>query len=61
MDLLVKAGELEYSIRIQEQSRLVQRRLDLPLPLASDVSIASVSEGDGCAIVQVCFLIRIRL
>ncbi len=53
MELLVDAGEFEYSIRIREQDRLVQRRIDLPLPLPSQVQIFSVSEGSGCTIVQV--------
>lgn len=53
MEMVVVAGEFEKQFRMKEEDRLVQRRIDLPLPLASSVSLDSVGEGNGCAIVQV--------
>lgn len=53
MEMHIKAGEFENHIRIQEFDRLVQRRVDLPLP-TSEVSIDTVGEGHGCIVLQVC-------
>jgi hypothetical protein len=53
MRMLVTAADMERTFRIVQEDRLVQRRIDLPLPLAPSVSIDSVGEGGGCAIVQV--------
>lgn len=53
MELLVTAGEFEHYVRIREQDRLVQRRIDLPLPLNPQVNIDTVGEGNGCVILQV--------
>ena len=47
MRMLVTAADLERTFRIVQEDRLVQRRIDLPLPLAPSVSIDSVGEGDG--------------
>jgi len=51
------AGAFSRSVHIKESDRLVQRRIDLPLPLASTVEIDSAAgEGSsGCAILQVGF------
>ena len=52
------AGAFSRSVHIKESDRLVQRRIDLPLPLASTVEIDSAAgEGSGCAILQVVFFI----
>lgn len=53
MEILVTAGEFENYARIREQDRLVQRRIDLPSPLATEVHIDTVGEGSGCAVLQV--------
>lgn len=53
MEVLVTAGEFQNYIRIREQDRLVQRRIDLPTPLASEIKIAATGEGNGCVILQV--------
>lgn len=53
MELLVTTGEFEHYIRIREQDRLVQRRIDLPLPLHPEVNIDTVGEGNGCVVLQV--------
>jgi len=61
MKVLVTAGAFSNSVQIKESDRLVQRRIDLPLPLASAVKIDSVGEGSGCAILQVhLFLFEMR-
>ena len=57
MEMVVVAGEFDHYIRIREADRLVQRRIDLPLPLEPSVSIDTVGQGNGCAIVQVCYLL----
>ena len=57
MKVLVTAGSFSNSVQIKESDRLVQRRIDLPLPLASAVEIDSAgSEGSGCAILQELFM-----
>ena len=53
MEIQIRAGEYEKSFRIKENDRLVQRRVDLPSPLATNVEIDSVGQGKGCAILQV--------
>lgn len=53
MEILVTAGEFENYARIREHDRLVQRRIDLPSPLATEVHIATVGDGTGCAVLQV--------
>ena len=53
MEILVRADDYEKSFKIKENDRLVQRRVDLPSPLAATVEIDSVGEGKGCAILQV--------
>lgn len=53
MEILVTAGEFEQYVRIREHDRLVQRRIDLPTPLASDVNIDTVGDGSGCTVLQV--------
>ena len=55
MKVLVTAGSFSNFVQIKESDRLVQRRIDLPLPLASTVKIDSVGGGTGCAILQVNF------
>ena len=57
MKVLVTAGSFSNLVQIKESDRLVQRRIDLPLPLASAVEIDSVGEGSGCAILQVHFFL----
>lgn len=53
MKVVVTADEFSAHFNIKESDRLVQRRIDLPLPMASIVEIDSVGEGEGCAIIQV--------
>ena len=53
MKVLVTAGSFSNFVQIKESDRLVQRRIDLPLPLAPAVKIDSVGEGSGCTILQV--------
>ncbi len=53
MEILVTAGEFEQYVRIREHDRLVQRRIDLPTPLASEVGIDTVGDGSGCSVLQV--------
>jgi hypothetical protein len=53
MEILVTAGEFENYARIREHDRLVQRRIDLPTPLATEVHVDTVGEGSGCAVLQV--------
>lgn len=53
MEILVTAGVYENYVRIREHDRLVQRRIDLPSPLATEVHIDTVGEGSGCAVLQV--------
>lgn len=55
MKVLITAGAFSHSLQIKESDRLVQRRIDLPLPLAPTVEIDSVGEGSGCAVLQVRF------
>ena len=55
MKMLLTAGDFEREIRVEQADRLGQRRVDLPLPLASSASLDSVGEGNGCAVVQVRF------
>lgn len=61
MEILFIAGDLEHAVHIREQDRLLQRRIDLPLPLAANVNVSSVGEGNGCAMVQVWLTIRFRV
>ena len=61
MKVTVNAGEFDGVFVITEGDRLVQRRIDLPSPLALNVEIDSVGEGEGCAILQVCLLYFINL
>lgn len=53
MEILVAAGEFENYARIREHDRLVQRRIDLPSPLATEVHIDTVGDASGCAVLQV--------
>ena len=55
MKVTVNAEEFSAGFQMTESDRLVQRRIDLPSPLASSVEIDSVGEGEGCAIIQVRF------
>jgi hypothetical protein len=59
MEILVTAGEFENYARIREHDRLVQRRIDLPSPLATEVHIDTVGDGSGCAVLQVCHYISV--
>jgi len=52
MEMVVVAGEFEQNVVIKEADRLVQRRIDLAPPLPSSVTVDSVGQGNGCAIVQ---------
>lgn len=61
MELLVTAGEFENYIRIREHDRLVQRRIDLPLPLNPQVHIDTVGEGSGCVVLQVCYSLSLHI
>ena len=51
MNVFAETFARNFSIR--EKDRLVQRRVDLPLPLASDVTINSSTGRSGCATIQV--------
>ena len=50
---MITADDFEDSIRIQEHNRLIQRRIDLPSPLPSEIKIDTVGDGNGCVILQV--------
>lgn len=53
MKIQIATGKFERSVRVKEKDRLVQRRIELPLPLAPSVAITSIDKSNGCAIVQV--------
>jgi len=55
----ITADDFEDSIRIQEHNRLVQRRIDLPSPLASEIKIDAIGDGNGCVILQVFYVMSI--
>lgn len=60
MEILVTAGVYENYVRIRELDRLVQRRIDLPSPLATEVHIDTVGEGSGCAVLQATLRYNVR-
>ena len=53
MKIQIATGKFERSVRVKEKDRLVQRRIELPLPLAPSVAITSIDKSNGCVIVQV--------
>ena len=53
VEVVITADDFEDSIRIQEHNQLVQRRIDLPSPLASEIKIDTIGDGNGCVILQV--------
>ena len=53
VEMKIVAGKFEKSLRVREKDRLVQRRVELPSPMAPSVAITSVDKSSGCAIVQV--------
>ena len=53
VEVVITADDFEESIRIQEHNQLVQRRIDLPSPLASEIKIDTIGDGNGCVILQV--------
>ena len=57
VETVITVDDFEGSIRVQEHNRLVQRRIDLPSSLASEIKIDTFGDGDGWVFLQVFFFL----